>query len=172
MYKSPRCFLPSFKSIGLFVQEKKRKIDFQDGGHGGNLGLSIGSILVLYDLQGYSPGPHASKRSFKSVGFSVQEKKQKHTFLRLRPWQPSCISDRNNFSYILSTRHPDASYQVSSQLAFRFRRRAKKKDFKDGGHLEFLFGRKLLLSFFLLIFLFIYLFFTLFFFFFFFFFFM
>ena len=31
IYKSPRCFLPSFKSSGLLVQDKKRKIDFQDG---------------------------------------------------------------------------------------------------------------------------------------------
>ena len=29
-----RCFLPSLESIGLLVWEKKRKIDFQDGGHG------------------------------------------------------------------------------------------------------------------------------------------
>ena len=30
-----QCFLPSFESIGLSVQEKKRKIDFQEGFHGG-----------------------------------------------------------------------------------------------------------------------------------------
>ena len=40
------------------------------------------------------------------------------------------ISDRNNFSYFLSTSHLDASYQVSSQLAFRFRRRIEKWIFK------------------------------------------
>ena len=28
-YRSPWCFLPSFKSIDLLVQEKKRKIDFK-----------------------------------------------------------------------------------------------------------------------------------------------
>ena len=38
------CFLPSFKSIGILVQEKKRKINFQDGGY---LGLPIGTILLL-----------------------------------------------------------------------------------------------------------------------------
>ena len=35
MYKSPQCFLPSFKPIGLLFQEKKqkkKKKDFQDGG--------------------------------------------------------------------------------------------------------------------------------------------
>ena len=33
IFKSPQCFLLSFKSIGLSVQGKKRKIDFQDGRH-------------------------------------------------------------------------------------------------------------------------------------------
>ena len=40
------------------------------------------------------------------------------------------------FSYFLSTSHPDASYQVSSQLAFWFRR-SDKQIFKYGGHLGF-----------------------------------
>ena len=31
--KLPQYFLPSLESIGITVQEKKRKIDFQDGGH-------------------------------------------------------------------------------------------------------------------------------------------
>ena len=35
IYKSPRYFLRSFESIGLSVQEKKHKVDFQDGGDGG-----------------------------------------------------------------------------------------------------------------------------------------
>ena len=53
------------------------------------------------------------------------------------------ISDQNDFSYFCSTSHPDASYQVSSQLAFRFRRRSEKIDFQDGhhgGHLGFPIG--------------------------------
>ena len=54
------------------VQEKKRKIDFQDGHHGGHLGFMIGMILAI------------------------------------------CF---------LST---DASYQLSSQLAFWFRRISEK----------------------------------------------
>ena len=37
------------------------------------------------------------------------------------------ISKPNDFSYFWSTSHPDASYQVSSQLAFRFRRRSKNR---------------------------------------------
>ena len=39
------------ESTGLSVQEKKRKIDFQDGGHGGHLGFPIGTILAIFDLQ-------------------------------------------------------------------------------------------------------------------------
>ena len=36
----------SLESIGLSVQEKKRKIDFQDGSH-----VPIGTILATFDLQ-------------------------------------------------------------------------------------------------------------------------
>ena len=44
--------LPSkFGGNWLSVQEKKRKIDFQDGGHGGHLGFPIGTILAIFDLQ-------------------------------------------------------------------------------------------------------------------------
>ena len=51
IYKSPWCFLPCFESIGLSVQEKKWKIDFQDGHHGSYLGSLIGMILAIFDLQ-------------------------------------------------------------------------------------------------------------------------
>ena len=51
IYKSPRWFLPSFEPAGLLVQEKKRKIDFQNGRHGGHLVLPIGTILAIFDLQ-------------------------------------------------------------------------------------------------------------------------
>ena len=33
------------------VQEKKRKIEFQDGGHGAHPGFTIGMILPIFDLQ-------------------------------------------------------------------------------------------------------------------------
>ena len=48
--KSSRCFLANLESIGLLVQEKKQKIDFQDGCHGGHLGFPIGMILAIFDL--------------------------------------------------------------------------------------------------------------------------
>ena len=50
MYKSSRCFLASLESIGLSVQEKKRKIAFQYGCHGGHLGFLISTILAIFDL--------------------------------------------------------------------------------------------------------------------------
>ena len=50
-YKSPRCFLPSFKSIGLSVQDEKLKTDFQDGRQGGHLGFPTEMILDIFDLQ-------------------------------------------------------------------------------------------------------------------------
>ena len=46
--KSARCFLPIFESFGLSFQKKKRKKDFQDGGHPG---FPIGMILVIIYLQ-------------------------------------------------------------------------------------------------------------------------
>ena len=48
IYKSSRCFLQNFESIGLLVQKEKQKIDFQDGGH---QGFSIGTILAIFNLQ-------------------------------------------------------------------------------------------------------------------------
>ena len=37
--------------VVLLVQEKKRKIGLQDGGHVGHLEFPIGTILVIFDLQ-------------------------------------------------------------------------------------------------------------------------
>ena len=63
IYKSSWCFLPSFKSIGRLVQEKKRKIDFRDGCYGSHLGFPIETILVIFDLQVTLILP-----SFESIG--------------------------------------------------------------------------------------------------------
>ena len=51
MYKSHRSFLQSFMSVSFSFQEKKRKIDFYDGGHGGHLGFYIGTFLAIFALQ-------------------------------------------------------------------------------------------------------------------------
>ena len=114
IYKSPQCFLPSFKSIGLLVEEKKRKIEFQDGGHGGHLGFPIRMNLAIFDLQ-VTP-MLANKFQVNWPFCSGEEAKNRCSW----------ISHRNDFRYFfLSTSHPDAFYQVSSQLAFWFRRSEK-----------------------------------------------
>ena len=47
IYKSLWCILPSLESIDLWDQEKKQKIDFQDGSHGGHLGFLIKMFLAI-----------------------------------------------------------------------------------------------------------------------------
>ena len=131
------------ESTGLSVQEKKRKIDFQDGGHGGHLGFPIGTILAIYDLQvilmlpskfgvnwpfgsgeeekiDFQDGRHGGHLGFP-IGkilatFDLQVtlmlpskfgvnwpfgsgEEAKNRFSRWRPWWPSWISDRHDFSY-------------------------------------------------------------------------
>ena len=103
--KSPRCFLASLVSIDLLVQEKKRKINFQDGGHGSHLGFPIGTILAIFDLQVTPMLP--SKFGVDWPFGSGEETKIR--FSRWPPWWPSWISDRHDFSYFWSTSHPDAS---------------------------------------------------------------
>ena len=84
--------LPSkFESIGLSVQEKKGKIDFQDGGHGGHLGFPIGTILATFDLQVTLMLP-----SKFGVNWPFGSREAKNRFSR---WRPSWISDRHDFSY-------------------------------------------------------------------------
>ena len=96
------CFLPSLDSIGLLVQEKKQKIDFQDGCHGGHLGFPIGMILATFDLQVTPMLP-----TMFGVNWPFGSGKEvKNRFSRWLPWRPSWISNRHDFSYFLSTCHP------------------------------------------------------------------
>ena len=109
-------FLSSFKSIGHLVQEKKFKIDFQDGGNGSHLWFLIWMILVIFYLQVGLPA------SFKSIDLSIQEKKFKIDFqdsghLRFLIWTILAI--------FLSTNHLDTSNEVSNQWHFRLRRTSK-----------------------------------------------
>ena len=89
IYKTPRCFLAILESIGLSVQEKKRKTDFQDGGH---LGIPIGTILAISDLQDTPMLP--SKFGVNWPFGSGEEAKN-----RFSRWWPSWISDPHDFSY-------------------------------------------------------------------------
>ena len=77
---------------GLSKQEKKQKIDFQDGGH---LGFTISTILATFDLQ---------VTSMLSTNFQVNwpfgsGEEAKNRFSGWLPWRPSWISDRPDFSY-------------------------------------------------------------------------
>ena len=92
IYKSPRCFLASLVAIGLSVQEKKGKINFQDGSH---LGFPIGTILAIFYLQVTPMLP--SKFGVNWPFGSGEEAKTR--FSRWQPWRPSWISDRHDFSY-------------------------------------------------------------------------
>ena len=91
---------------------------------GVHLGFLIGTILAIFDLQ---VTPMLPSKFGVNWPFGSGEE-VKNRFSRWRPWQPSWISDRNDFSYFLSTRHPDASYQVSSQLAQGCRRSRLSKE--------------------------------------------
>ena len=95
IYKSPQCFVPSFKSISLSIQKKKRKIDFQDGGQGGHLGFPIGTILNIFYLQ-VTLMLHTKFKVNWPFGLGDEPKNRVSRWL---PWRPSLISDRNDFSY-------------------------------------------------------------------------
>ena len=88
-----------------FGSGEEAKNDFQDGRHGGHLGFPIGTILATFDLQVTLMLP--SKFGVNCPFSSGEEAKNR--FSRWRPWRPSYISDRHDFSYFLSTSHPDAS---------------------------------------------------------------
>ena len=59
----------------------------------------------------------------------------RNRFSRWQPWQSyaAWISDQNNFTYFWSTIHPDASYQVLSQLDLQYKIKKLKTDFQYGG---------------------------------------
>ena len=91
----PWCFLQSLESIGLSAQEKKRKIDFQDGDHGGHLGFPIRTILATFDLQVTPMLP----TKFRVNWHLRLGEEAKNRFSRWPPWRPSWIYDQQNFSY-------------------------------------------------------------------------
>ena len=109
--------------LAFGFRRRSEKQDFQDGHYGGYLRFPISMILAIFDLQVtlIIPTKFGVSWPFGSGN------KVKNRFSR---WLPSWISDRNDFSYFWSTSHPNASYQVSSKLAFGFRRRSEKYIFK------------------------------------------
>ena len=111
---------PRFESIGLSVQEKKFKIDFQDGRRSGHLLFTIKTILALFDLQVFPILP----TKFRVFDFRLERFKlffylqvtpifptkirvnwpigsgdeAKNRFSNWRPRLPSCISNQNDFN--------------------------------------------------------------------------
>ena len=79
---SSRCFLPIFKSVGLSVQEKKQKIDFQDDCLCGHLGFPIGTVLATSNLQ---ISPMLSAKFQVNWPFDSGEE-AKNRFSRWWPW--------------------------------------------------------------------------------------
>ena len=78
-------FLQSFKSVGLSVQEKKRKTNFDDCRQEGYIGFQIETILAIFDLQvttmfptklqvnrPFGSGGEAKKKIyFQDLGFQI-----------------------------------------------------------------------------------------------------
>ena len=71
-------------------------------------------ILAIFDLQVTPMLPTMFK---VNKPFDSGEE-AKNRFSRWPPWKTSRISDQKDLRYFLPISQPDASYQVSSQLAF------------------------------------------------------
>ena len=79
----------------LDLGEEAKKKDFQDGHYGSHLGFPISRILAISDQQVILM--LTTKLGVNWPFGSGDEVKNR--FSRWWPWQPSWISDRNNFSY-------------------------------------------------------------------------
>ena len=88
--------LPTELSTGPSVQEKKRKIDFHDGHHGGHIRFPIGTILALFNLQVIPMLPTKFQENWP---FGPGEE-AKNRLSRWTPWRPSWISYQNDFSFL------------------------------------------------------------------------
>ena len=151
-----------------------KKIGFQDGCHGGQLGFPIETILAIFHLQftpmlptkfrvnwPFTSGEEAKKRfstgrrsghtglpkgtilaifdlcflpSFQSTALRFRGRSAKQVFkmaaiLDFRSERFQLFLSYNTYlqeGFRNKYKSPDASYQVSSQLAFQFRRRSEK----------------------------------------------
>ena len=110
--------------LGLGEEAKNRFSRW--GRHGGHLGFTIGTILAIFDLH---VTPMFPSKFGVNWSFGSGEE-AKNRFSRWLPWQPSWISDRNDFSYFLSISHPNDSYHVWS-IGFWVQQKKRKIDFQD-----------------------------------------
>ena len=98
--------LPSFDSTGLSVQEKKQKIDFQNGGIGCHLGFPIGIILAIFDLQ---------------VTLMLPTKFRVNRFLGLREEAKIDFQDGGHLGFPIGTILATFDLQVIPMLPTKFR---------------------------------------------------
>ena len=136
LLKTPRCFLSSFKSIGLSFQEK-RKTDFQDSNNGGHPGVSIGTICVIFIFIYKSPWWSPSRSM--SIGLLVEEKRKID------------FQDCRHLGFLTGTILAIFDLKVNPMLPTSFQliclsdQEKLKIDFKNGGHLWFPIGKILAL---------------------------
>ena len=81
------------------------KLDIQDGGHGSHFEFCIGTIFIIFYLQVALIFPTKFRVSWPLNSREVVQNR----FLRVQKWQPSWISDWNNFSNFWLTSHPNSS---------------------------------------------------------------
>ena len=124
-YKSPWYFLPCFKSISLSFQEKKWKIDIQDGRHGRHLGFPIGTILAIFYLQ----VTHMLPTKFRVKWPFSSGEEAKNRCSRWLPWWPCWISDWNNFSYFWFTSHHRCLLPIFESIGLLVQEKKRKIDF-------------------------------------------
>ena len=118
--------LPTKFLVNLpFRSGEEAKNRFSRCGHGGQLGFQL--VVTQLGVTLMLPTKFQVNWPFGSG------EETKNRFSRGLPWRPSWVSAWNDFSYFWSTSHPNAFYQVWSQLAFQFRRR-RETDFQDGVH--------------------------------------
>ena len=100
-----------FNFIRLVVC-KLSKTDFLDGCYSGHHGFPINAILTHFDPEVVL----LLQSKFRLKSTKVLGRDVENWFLRWRLWWPSWILNRLSFSYFVSTRHPDAPHQLSTQL--------------------------------------------------------
>ena len=122
----------SFNLIHLVVCEMW-ETEFQDGGYGGHLGfpIDIDTILAQLNPVVLSLRHKFQLKSTKGLGRDVE-----NGFSRWRLWRPYWIFYQDSFSYFVSTRHPDAPHQVSSQLDLSLQRRCLKYEFSTFSYIN------------------------------------
>ena len=148
-----KLFLAIFDLQVTTLLPTKFQVAFRCRRRNGHLGFSILTIFATSDLQVTLMLP--TKLQVNWPFGSGEEANNR--FSRWSPQWTSWISDQNDFSCFWSTSHHAASYQISSQLVFLFRRRIdvwmkvhlficfcisfqekkQKKDFQNSTHLEF-----------------------------------